>query len=147
MVVTVKKCHRICLGMTAGTECVSVAADKPTYSAYVDLHTTFDSLSFPALWLLLARCGTHSGACYYRIGSSLQHYWQIKTIKRQSFLLRPTVNHWLTSSSLPSCQSTSITSLHVNGAPTRPVLRSVTTQTHKQSLFRNMYATSTPEYL
>ena len=32
---------------------------------------------------------------------------------------------------LPSSQSTSITSLHVSGAPTRPVLRSVTTTMHK----------------
>jgi len=30
---------------------------RPTYSAYVDLRAAFDSLSRPALWLLLARCG------------------------------------------------------------------------------------------
>ena len=30
---------------------------RPTYSAYVDLRAAFDSLSHPALWLLLARCG------------------------------------------------------------------------------------------
>ena len=33
---------------------------RPTYAAYVDLRSAFDSISRPALWLLLSRLGIPS---------------------------------------------------------------------------------------
>jgi len=33
---------------------------RPTYAAYVDLPSAFDSISWPALWLLLSRLGIPS---------------------------------------------------------------------------------------
>jgi len=84
---------------------------KPTYSAYVDLRAAFDSLSRPALWLLLARCGIpqkiitliqslyeDSTSCV-RVGSQLSPGFTIASGVRQGCIIAPdsfaTAMDWL----------------------------------------------------
>jgi len=74
---------------------------RPTYSAYVDLRAAFDSLSRPALWLLLARCGipqklislirslySESTSCV-RIGNRLSPWFHIDSGVRQGCVIAP----------------------------------------------------------
>jgi len=74
---------------------------RPTYSAYVDLRAAFDSLSRPALWLLLARCGipqklislirslySESTICV-RVGNRLSPWFHIDSGVRQGCVIAP----------------------------------------------------------
>ncbi len=74
---------------------------RPTYSAYVDLRAAFDSLSRPALWLLLARCGIpqkiisliqslydDSTSCV-RVGNQLSQWFLIASGVRQGCVIAP----------------------------------------------------------
>jgi len=74
---------------------------RPTYSAYVDIRAAFDSLSRPALWLLLTRCGIPqkivnlirtlydgSTSCV-RVGSQLSPWFLIASGVRQGCVIAP----------------------------------------------------------
>ena len=74
---------------------------RATYSAYVDLRAAFDSLSRPALWLLLARCGIpqkiikliealyDGSTSSVRIGSQLSPWFPIVSGVRQGCVIAP----------------------------------------------------------